>query len=80
MVALQKGCDIALSSGKQTITPQDLRQALSTMNGVNSFQGVSGQISFAANGDPIDKAIVVLYVDSQGHIKMEPTRLGRFLK
>jgi ABC-type branched-subunit amino acid transport system substrate-binding protein len=80
MVALLKGCDIALSSGKQTIMPQDLRQALSTINGVNSFQGVSGQISFSANGDPIDKAIVVLYVDPQGHIKMEPTRLGRFLK
>jgi serine/threonine protein kinase len=80
MVALLKGCDIALSSGKQTITPQDVRQALSTINGANSFQGVSGQISFGANGDPIDKAIVVLYVDAQGHIKMEPTRLGRFLK
>jgi eukaryotic-like serine/threonine-protein kinase len=80
MVALLKGCDIALSSGKQTIAPQDLRQALSTISGANSFQGVSGQISFAANGDPIDKAIVVLYVDPQGHIKMEPTTLGRFLK
>jgi serine/threonine protein kinase/ABC-type branched-subunit amino acid transport system substrate-binding protein len=80
MVALLKGCDIALSSGKQTITPQDLRQALSTINGANSLQGVSGQISFGANGDPIDKAIVVLYVDAQGHIKMEPTRLGRFLQ
>jgi serine/threonine protein kinase/ABC-type branched-subunit amino acid transport system substrate-binding protein len=80
MVALLKGCDIALSSGKQAIAPQDLRQALSTINGTNAFQGVSGQISFGANGDPIDKAIVVLYVDPQGHIKMEPARLGRFLK
>jgi ABC-type branched-subunit amino acid transport system substrate-binding protein len=80
MVALLKGCDIALSSGKQTITPQDLHQTLSTINGANSFQGVSGQIAFGANGDPIDKAIVVLYVDPQGHIKMEPTRLGHFLK
>jgi serine/threonine protein kinase/ABC-type branched-subunit amino acid transport system substrate-binding protein len=79
-VALLKGCDIVLSGGKQTVTPQDLRQALSTINGANSFQGVSGQISFGANGDSIDKAVVVLYVDPQGHIKMEPTRLGRFLK
>jgi serine/threonine protein kinase len=31
------------------------------------------------HGDPIDKAIVILYVDPDGHIKMEPTRPGRFL-
>lgn len=79
-VALLKGCDIVLSGGKQTVVPQDLRQALSTMTGSRSFQGVSGQVSFGPNGDSIDKAIVVLYVDPQGHIKMESTRLGRFLK
>jgi serine/threonine protein kinase len=79
LVALLKGCNIALSAGQKTITPENLRQDLARINGPNAFQGVSGQIAFDASGDPIDKAIVILYVDPNGHIKMEPTRLGQFL-
>ena len=79
LVALLKGCNIALSAGQKTITPENLRQALARINGPNAFQGVSGQIAFDADGDPIDKAIVILYVDPNGHIKMEPARLGQFL-
>jgi ABC-type branched-subunit amino acid transport system substrate-binding protein len=78
-VALLEGCNIALST-KSSVTSDDLRQALSTINGVNSLQGVSGQISFGPDGNPTNKALVVLYVDPQGHIKMEPTQLGQFLK
>ncbi len=58
----------------------DLRQALSTINGANALQGVSGQISFGSDGNPTNKALVVLYVDPAGHIKMEPVHLGQFLK
>lgn len=45
-----------------------------------AIQGVSGQIALGPDGNPIDKAIVILYVDPQGHVKMEPIRVGRFLK
>jgi serine/threonine protein kinase len=78
MIALLKGCSGALSGGKQTITPEDLRQALTQIQGSNAFQGVSGLIVFGPQGDPVDKSIVILYVDPDGHIKMEPARLGRF--
>jgi serine/threonine protein kinase/ABC-type branched-subunit amino acid transport system substrate-binding protein len=69
-----------LSTKTTGITPQDEGHALAALNGSNAIQGVSGQIAFDKNGDPIDKAIVVLYVDSQGRFHMDPTPLGRFLK
>lgn len=79
-VTLLSGYNDTLNTGKTTVTPQDLQQGLLALNGKNSIQGVSGQIALGPNGDPIDKAIVVLYVDPQGHIHMEPTVLNRFLK
>jgi ABC-type branched-subunit amino acid transport system substrate-binding protein len=78
-LALLKGCNIALSGSQKTITPQDLQRGLSKVNGANTIQGVSGQITIGPDGNPIDKAIVILYVDPQGHIRMEPIALGRFL-
>ena len=80
MLALLQGCNLALSTGKQSISLDNLQQALRKVNGENAVQGVSGQISLGSNGDPVDKAIVILYVDPDGHIKMEPMPLGRFLK
>lgn len=80
MVALLKGCNNALLTGKQTITPEDVRQGLSLITDTSGFQGVSGQITFGPDGDPANKAIVILSVDPQGHIQMEPTIKGRFLK
>ncbi|GCF09684.1 protein kinase domain-containing protein [Dictyobacter arantiisoli] len=79
-IALLTAYNNALNTGKQHPTVEDERQALHTLNGTNAIQGVSGQIAFGANGDPTDKAIVVLYVDPMGRIHMEPTLLGRFLK
>ncbi|MBV9230206.1 MAG: ABC transporter substrate-binding protein, partial [Chloroflexi bacterium] len=80
MVAVLKGCDNALSTGKKNITPDDLLQGLKAITGANAFQGVSGTIAFGPDGDPVDKTVVILYVDPAGHIKMEPTALGHFLK
>ncbi|GCE19395.1 hypothetical protein KDK_31950 [Dictyobacter kobayashii] len=79
-VTLLTAYDIALNTGKQNPTPEEVRQALLKINGDNTIQGVSGQISIGANGDPINKAILILYVDQMGRIHMEPTYLGRFLK
>ncbi len=79
-VALLTGCNGALSTGKTSVTSQDVLQALKSLHGPKAIQGVSGQIAFGSNGDPAEKAIVVLYVDATGHIHMEPTILGHFLK
>ncbi len=62
--------NLALTSHKQ-ITGADLQQALSRLNGSNAFQGVSGQIALGQDGNPINKAILVLYVDPQGHFQMD---------
>ncbi len=80
MLALLQGYNIALNSGNQNVTPEELQQGLRKVIGDQAVQGVSGQIAFGPDGDPVDKAIVVLFVDPDGHIKIEPTPLGRFLK
>ncbi len=77
MTALLKGSSIALKT-KSNITSSDLRQAMLKLNGSQAFQGVSGQISFDAHGEPVNKAIVILTVDPLGHIKMESVE-GCFL-
>ena len=79
MVTLLSGCNIALSSGKQSITSEDLQQALNKLNGANAIQGVSGQIALGSDGNPINKAIVLLYVDDKGFIHMDSNILGQFL-
>ena len=67
----------ALGSGKTSLTPTQLRQALATINGL---QGVTGQITFGPNGNPVNKAVVILSVDNDGHIMIEPNGVqGKFL-
>lgn len=73
-IALLKACNIVLTGGKQQVTPQDEQQALTH----TTFQGVSGQIHFGSNGDPANKAIVILSVDSIGQIRMELPVQGQF--
>ncbi len=75
-IALLDGCNIALGNGKTQITPENLRQALTK----TTFQGVSGQVAFGSDGDPIQKAIVILSVDSLGRIRMEFPVEGQFFK
>jgi serine/threonine protein kinase len=79
-VALLHGVNIALTQANQNaITPQAVQHGLTQLNGPNAFQGVSGQIALGPNGNPVDKSIVILYVDPDGHIKMEPKVEGKFL-
>ncbi len=75
-IALLNGCNGVLRTGKTLVTPADLQQALRT----TTFQGVSGQVAFGADGDPINKAIVILSVDSLGRIRMELPLEGQFFK
>ncbi len=60
------------SGGAKTLTPEKLQQALQQINGAKAVQGVSGLISFGADGNPVNKPVVVLAVDKDGHIQMEP--------
>lgn len=70
MLVLLNGSNALLSSHK-TISGSALRTVFLTFTGANAIQGVSGQISFASNGDPVNKAFVVLFVDVNGFIQEE---------
>ena len=76
-ITLLKAANIALAANKN-FTGNDLQKALLQITGSKAIQGVSGQISFNAQGDPTNKAIVVLYVDPNGHIKLNSVQ-GCFL-
>ncbi|HEU5379629.1 MAG TPA: ABC transporter substrate-binding protein [Ktedonobacteraceae bacterium] len=69
----------AKNTGKSQIAMSDVQKALTQLNGAHAFQGVSGQIAFGTNGDPINKAMVVLNVSPEGFIHMDPTIEGQFL-
>ncbi len=77
MLALLDGSNTLLSS-HESLTGSNLRKALLAINGTHAIQGVSGQISFGSNGDPINKAFVVLFIDANGYIKMQSVQ-GCFL-
>ncbi len=80
MVALLKGYNNALNTGKQKLTSDDLLQGLHQLNGSHGFQGVSGYIAFDDQGNPVNKTIVILSIDQQGFFQMKPTILGHFLQ
>src|SRR5205085_8474259 len=69
MQALLAASKIALAGGNTSFTPEQLRQALTQINGANTIQGVSGQIAFGPNGDPMNKAFVILHVSQDGFIQ-----------
>lgn len=65
--------------GKSQMTTEDIQKSLLQLNGAKAFQGVSGQISLGSNGDPVNKAVVILSVSSKGLIYMDKTIEGQFL-
>jgi ABC-type branched-subunit amino acid transport system substrate-binding protein/serine/threonine protein kinase len=78
-LALLEASKLLISGGKATFTGQDLQRALAQLNGPRSIQGISGSIAFGSDGNPQNKAVVVLMVDNVGHIKLESIQ-GHFLK
>lgn len=60
-----------LSGGQNTLTPANLLQGLRKINGANAIQGVSGQISFDAQGNPVNKALVILKIVPPGFIQID---------
>ncbi len=77
MLTILKASNIVLTKNIG-LSPDDLQKALQQITGSNAIQGVSGQISFGPDNDPTNKAIVVLYVDSNGHIHLKSVE-GCFL-
>jgi hypothetical protein len=68
---LSAGSQLALAGGKRTFTPDELRQALAQINGPRTVQGITGIISLGTDGNPVNKANLVLRVDSNGHLQMD---------
>jgi serine/threonine protein kinase/ABC-type branched-subunit amino acid transport system substrate-binding protein len=61
----------------QPLTINTIQQALSEVNGPDAVQGVTGQIAFSADGNPIDKAVTV--VCNQGGLFKLDVVEGQFL-
>lgn len=61
-----------------SLTGQSLRDTLASLGsrGIKPYQGVSGQISFANSGDPINKALVLLAVSPDANGQSEVKFLG----
>jgi serine/threonine protein kinase len=62
------------TAAKTSVTMSNVESALQH----TAFQGVSGWIAFDQQGDPVNKALVVLTVDSQGHIQIQKV-VNKFL-
>ena len=61
----------ALTGSKTSLTPADFLQGLKQIKGANAIQGVSGQISFDSQGNPTNKALVILKVVQGGFIQID---------
>jgi hypothetical protein len=56
--------------GNQNLTPEDIRNALSRINGSQSFQGITGIVSFGSDGNPVDKVHFILRVVDGGYLHL----------
>jgi eukaryotic-like serine/threonine-protein kinase len=56
----------ALTGSKTAITTNDLLLGIKQINGAKALQGVSGQIAFGSDGNPVNKALVILKVVNGG--------------
>ncbi len=61
------------------ITPVEVRDALASITDTNAIQGVTGQIAFGANNDPINKVVVMLAVSPKGLVQLQSVQ-GQFFK
>jgi len=66
LVMLTASGNALANTTKTAITPGDLLLALQQINGAKAIQGVSGQIAFGPDSNPINKAIVTLKVVNGG--------------
>jgi eukaryotic-like serine/threonine-protein kinase len=64
-----------LREGKTTLSLQELQKALQSVR----LQGVSGQIQFDANGNAVDKAVIIVSVDAEDKNHYEDKPVGSYL-
>ncbi len=67
-----------LTGGSTATSPSDLLENLKKMSGPHALQGVSGQISLGLDGNPVNKAVLLLGFDSNDNTRMESV-MGAFL-
>jgi ABC-type branched-subunit amino acid transport system substrate-binding protein len=67
MMTLLEGCRNALGQVWRQLGPDELAQGLRQITVSQPVYGVTGRIAFAANGDPVDKLVMVLRVYPTGH-------------
>jgi len=65
-VAMLTAANNALTGSKTTITTHDLLLGIEAIKGANALQGVSGQIAFGSDSNPINKSLVILRVINGG--------------
>ncbi|HEX6107805.1 MAG TPA: protein kinase [Ktedonobacteraceae bacterium] len=65
-VAMLTAVNNALTGTKTAITTNDLLLGIKAIQETNALQGVSGQIAFGPDGNPIKKALVILRVINGG--------------
>jgi serine/threonine protein kinase/ABC-type branched-subunit amino acid transport system substrate-binding protein len=65
-VAMLTAANNALTGTKTAITPHDLLLGIQAIKGTNALQGVSGQIAFGSDSNPINKSLVILRVINGG--------------
>lgn len=79
---LIKGSNVVIkqSSPQDPInfSPSDLQQALTQITGTGGVQGASGWISFGPDGNPLNKTVELVSLDSNGQTHMEDW-IGCFL-
>jgi serine/threonine protein kinase/ABC-type branched-subunit amino acid transport system substrate-binding protein len=66
-LALVDAAKNALGSQTTGLTPDKLRTGLLNITGANAIQGVSGQISFGSDGNPIDKVVLTMHIGAGGN-------------
>jgi len=65
-LAMLTAANNALTGTKTAITTNDLLLGIQAIKGTKALQGVSGQIAFGSDGNPINKALVILRVFNGG--------------
>lgn len=58
-------------SGNIIITPGALRDSLGQINAASPIQGISGQIAFGTDGNPLNKPVVILSFDNNNNVRLE---------
>ena len=74
--ALLQASNLALKN-KYPLTGNDVQQALTELKGPNALQGVTGQLAFGTDGNPINK-VVTIVCNKGGLFKLDAVE-GQFL-